>query len=412
MASEVGKRVAKNTLWLLVGRIGSQGMALLFSVVIARRLGEIGLGQYAFIASVIFLGNLASTFGTDMLVMRAVAGKRDLSVVPRSLTVQLMLSVPFILVVFFGAPLLPNQTSDAVQALRIYSLALIPMAVYSVSSALLRGLERMSAFTWLNLFNGSLLVALTWFFVQPASSIVEICWLLFFVQLLSALAAWLLCLPQLPALASWKTTWAQIVSLLVAAAPIAALGLLGAVYQRTGIFLLATMQGAAVTGSFSAALRLVEAAKLGHFALLGALFPAMSQAHLSPRRTYRNLFNTSLNALLILAIALAALLFIFADFVISLLFGQEFIASVPQLKILAWLLVPVTLTHFFSLRLLAVEQEKAVMVSLAAALGVLIVFTSATMALWGVFAPVWGLLLSETVQAGLLIFYWRKQPVA
>ncbi|MEX2161380.1 MAG: oligosaccharide flippase family protein [Anaerolineales bacterium] len=409
MASDVGKRVAKNTLWLLLGRIGSQGLALLFSVLIARRLGEAGLGQYAFLASVIFIGNLASTFGTDMLVMREVAGKRDLSLVPRSLFVQLALSVPFIILVFFVAPVLPNQSVDAIQALRIYSLALIPMAFYSVFSALLRGLERMDAFTWLNILNGALLVVLAFLFVRPSTSMASLAWLLLFAQLISALAALLLSWLVLRKSPSWRPAWNQLAALLAAAAPIAALGLLGAVYQRSGILLVTTMQGAAATGSFSAALRVVEAAKLGHFALLGALFPAMSQAHLVQSRTYKNVFAASLKLLLLLALLLAGLLFLFSEHLVPLLFGQEFSGSGSQLKILAWLLLPVTFTHYFSLRLLAAKQEKPIMISLAAALCVLIGFAWATMPHWGLFGMVWGMLIAESAQAGILVYYWRRQ---
>jgi Na+-driven multidrug efflux pump len=68
-----------------------------------------------------------------------------------------------------------------------------------------------------------------------------------------------------------------------------------------------------------------------------------------------------------------------------------------------------TITHFFSLRLLARNQEKPIMISLIAAILVLVIFTSATIARWSVLGVVWGLLLAESIQAGILLFYWRKQ---
>src|SRR3989304_6166517 len=287
-------RVAKNTGWLFVGRLGSQALAFVFTILIARRLGESGLGQYAFVASVVYLGNLATTFGTDMLIMREVAAHRDATVLPASLLVQLGLSLPFILLVFLVAPFIPNQSPDIIRALLLYSLALLPLAVYSVFSAALRGLERMAAFTWLNLLNGVLLAAAAWFFVQPGLSIEALAGLLLAVQLISALAAILLFAAQGRGLWSWRISRKTLAALLAAAAPIAALGLLGALYQRMGIYLLATMQGAAATGLFSAALRVVEAAKVGHFALLGAVFPLMAQAHAGPSPQFRQLFRKTL----------------------------------------------------------------------------------------------------------------------
>jgi O-antigen/teichoic acid export membrane protein len=115
----LGKRIAKNTAWLLAGRLAAQGMAMLFTILIARRLGEAGLGQYAFVTSVLFVGNLTPTFGTDMLIMREVAGKRDLRVVPASLALQLGLSVFFIGLTFAFAALLPSEGSQEATALQI-----------------------------------------------------------------------------------------------------------------------------------------------------------------------------------------------------------------------------------------------------------------------------------------------------
>ena len=408
--AELGSRVAKNTGWLLLGRLGSQGLALLFSIVIARRLGEVGLGQYAFIASVVYLGNLATTFGTDMLIMREVAAKRDPTVLPASLIVQLALALPFILLVFLLAPLIPNQTPDVIRALYLYSLALLPLAAYSVFSAALRGLERMAAFTWLNLFNGFFLAAAAWFFVQPGFSIEALAGLLLAVQLLSALAAMLLFASHGRGLWSWQISWKTLAALLVAAAPIAALGLLGALYQRMGIYLLATLQGAAETGLFSAALRVVEAAKLGHFALLGAVFPLMAQAQAAPHPKLQKLFAKTLKLLLLLAGALAVLLFLFSPALIPILFGAEFSASVPLLNILAWLLIPVTLTHYFSLMLLSAKKEKIIMLSLVVSLAALLTFVLLGLPALGPAAVAWGLLLAESLQAAILVVYWLRKP--
>jgi hypothetical protein len=46
---------------------------------IARVLEESGLGQFAFISSLIYLANIAATFGTDTLLIREIAAGRDRS---------------------------------------------------------------------------------------------------------------------------------------------------------------------------------------------------------------------------------------------------------------------------------------------------------------------------------------------
>src|SRR5690348_10935688 len=89
-------RLGRNSLWLLAARIGTQGLAVLFTVLLARRLGANGFGEYAFMAAVIFIGNTLTTFGTDMLLIRDIAARDDFSRLPAALFLQLALSVLFI----------------------------------------------------------------------------------------------------------------------------------------------------------------------------------------------------------------------------------------------------------------------------------------------------------------------------
>jgi O-antigen/teichoic acid export membrane protein len=405
----LARRVAKNTAWLLLSRLGSQGMALLFGILLARRLGEVGLGQYAFMSSVIFFGNFITTFGTDMLIMREMAAKRELSLLPSALLLQLGLSLPFVVLVFLLAPQIPNQSEEAWLALQVYSLALVPMAFYSVFSAALRGVERMGAFASLNLLNGIMLIGLTWFFLHPGVSIVSVAVLLIVVQVGSALAAAVLCAMQIPGfLNAWKTSLPAVGALWRAAAPIAVLGILSALYQRSSIYLISTVQGAAATGLFSAAFRLVEATKLGQIAFLGALFPVMSQAHTDLDPNHKKLFSASLKLLILLAFGLAVAIYALAVPIITLLYGKGFMESTPILKLLAWLLVPVTLTNYYSLLLLSVEKEKKIAFAFAVSTVVLIPFIVIGLPRMGLAAAAWGMLLSESIQAGLLYVDWRR----
>jgi O-antigen/teichoic acid export membrane protein len=70
------RRVKLNSIWLLLARLMTQAQLILFTVLVARSLGVVGFGQYALVAALIVLGNIATTFGTDTLVVREVARYR------------------------------------------------------------------------------------------------------------------------------------------------------------------------------------------------------------------------------------------------------------------------------------------------------------------------------------------------
>ncbi len=412
-ARRLGARVARNAAWLFIGRLGSQVLLVIFTLILARRLGEVGFGEYFFITSVVFLGNLTSTFGTDMLIMRELAAKHEATLLPASVVIQVGISIAFILAVFLLAPVLPNQSTQAVAALRIYTLSLIPLAFYTVCSSVLRGMERMDSFTALNLANGALLVTLALLFIQPASSLLGLFTWLLIVQVVMAILALAVCFVQFPELMrAWNVSKIKIVANLRLSAPIAVLGFMGAFYQRAGVYLLATFLGAAATGWFAAALRPVEATKIVHFAIMGALFPAMSQAHLGSSvekdASFAKVSTASLKVLLAISVSVALVFSLAADPLIPILFGPDFAPAIALLRVLAWMLIPLTLTHFLSLMLLSVRRERPIIAALGASLLVVIVFSILLIPTMGIVGVGWAMLLGETMQAAILIYYWRK----
>jgi O-antigen/teichoic acid export membrane protein len=405
-------RLGANALWLLLSRAGAQGLMVVFTLLVARRLGEAGLGAYAFMAAVVFMGNAATTFGTDLLIIREVAAKGDLSLLPAALVVQLALSALFIVAVLLGAPSIPNQSAQAITALQVYSLALVPLAFYTVFSAALRGVENMAAFMWLNLGLAVLQVVLVWSFIHPGSSVVRLAWLMLAAQTATAVLAALLCLRQIPGFSrAWRTSSLGILALVRVSAPIALLGMLKVLYQRASIGLLSPLEGAAVTGWYSAALRALEASQVIHVALLGALFPVMSLAFARESAGapgWRKTVRFSWRLILVLGVVLALVLFLLAPLLVRVLYGPGFEPSAQALRVLAWLMIPFSVNIFISSRLLAERQERKVAVVLGISLVVLIALSAWLIPLWGLYGACLAAVGAETLQAGIYLLIGRS----
>ena len=382
---------------------------VLFTILVARRLGEEGLGVYAFMAAVVMLGNVVTTYGTDMLIIREVAARDTLPLLPAALVIQLTLATLFTILVFLGAPSLANQTPAAVWALQVYSLALFPLAFYTVFSAALRGYQHMAAFSQLTLIVAALQVGLTWFMIQPGSSVVSLAWLLLGVQLAAALLAGWFCLAYIPGLRrAWRISRPAVIALMGASAPIALLGILKVLYQKLSIYMLANMQGAAVTGWFAAASQAVTASQLGHVAFLGAIFPVMGQAQIGGKgdpNQWKQAFARAQYLLLALGGAIAILLFWLAPLLVNVLFGAGFEPAVPALRLLAWTLIPYSINLFLSSRLLSARQERPVAYALATSLVVLLGLNAWWIPRWGLVGACLALLVAESVQAAL--YLWR-----
>jgi O-antigen/teichoic acid export membrane protein len=419
-------RLGRNALWMILSRFGAQGLAVVFTILLARRLGSAVFGEYAFIVAVIFVANALTTFGTDMLLIREIASTGDFSRLPTALIIQLVLSSLFIAAVWAFSAWIPNQSPDAITALKIYSFALIPLAFFTVFTTALRGVQRMAAYTLLNIFLSMLQVGVV--FILRKQNLVLLASLLLSIQTLTTLFAGLLCSFVMPhfwrefRLSSFPPL-PQILSFLKKAAPIAWLALLGIIYQRLNIYLLSTMSGAMDTGIYSAALRAVEASKTAHLAIFAALYPAMAEGvSLRAPQERSNLFAnkeiassgfdahvstllamTYPKLLLAAATMISLILSLLAKQLVLLLYGNEFNESTGVLKILAWVLIPFTINTYLTLSFLASDRERLLGRTLTVSLLGLLLLNLWWIPAKGPTGSAWAALIAECLQSVLLL---------
>jgi O-antigen/teichoic acid export membrane protein len=398
-------RLGLNSLWLLGSRLGSQGLLALFTILIARRLGSVGFGGYAFMAAAIFIGNTLTTFGTDMLLMREIAARNDLHRLPAVLLIQLALSGLFAGLVWMGLATFPNLSQTTIRAVQIYSLALFPLAFYTVFTSALRGAEHMSAYALLGLTAGLLQVGLAWFL--PALNLVSLAVGLTGIQILVTGLAGLLCTAKISNFwKSWHFSTREVPGVLRASAPIGLLAVLGMTYQKLSIGMLSILGGAGLTGWFAAAQRVVEACKSAHMAVFTALYPLMARAQ--ARTVTAGPLRGVGAGLLLGAALLAVILNTLAAPLVNLLFGPGFSAAIPALRILAWMLVPYTINTFLNLALVASQQEPAVALALGISLAALLGLNLWLIPQFGLNGAAWAALAAESIQAGLMLSRLNK----
>lgn len=415
------RSVAVNTFWLLAGRVAAQALGVLFTVLIARRLGEAGLGQYAFISAAILLGNVFTTFGLDTYLIREVARERRAAppVLAAALWIQLGFSALFILAINLGAPFLTNKTPETLLALRLYSLALIPLAFTTVFSAVLRAYQRMDLYVLAALVTAIAQALAAFAVLAQGGGLLPLAWGLLGAQGLGALAAGGLCVACLPGFAfGWRTAGETIQVILRRSWPLALLAALGVVYQRLEVLLLSMLAPDAVTGWFSAAARIGEAVKLGHYAFLGAMFPVLSGLNFQPRGTLGEkttgtqqvqalpesapFYRGSINLLYLFSFGAAVVLTALAGPLIKLLYGAPYAPSAAALRILAWSLLPYAYSAQASLKLVTGGREQPVVQALSIALAATCLVSFLLIPAWGLLGACWAALVGETIHALVL----------
>jgi O-antigen/teichoic acid export membrane protein len=402
------KKLAADSLWLLIARIGAQGAMVVVTFVLARRMGASGFGGYAFIAAVVVIGNVLTTFGSDMVLIREIAAKGDFSDVPSVLVLQLVLSSAFIGCVFLFASSFSGQKTDSILALKIYSFALIPLAFFTVFTSILRGVQRMTAYALLNLGVAVLQVFAVMTFVQRETRITDLAYVLLGVQGAGTLLAALLCAPLFSNLKNWHFSLESSFPLFMVCLPVASIAILGILYQKLSLTMLTFLGTSTMTGVFSASARVMEAARLGHVAIFTALYPVM--ANLGQGGVFQKTLRLSRGLLLVVSMIGSILLFLLSKPIIEIFYGNGYQASILILKILAFTLIPYTVNSFLSLSYLAMKKEKVVVRIFAVSLLILLILNFWFIPVFGESGAGWAILITETMQMAVFLLAWMKDP--
>ena len=397
--------VPRNTGVLLIGRVAAQGLAVVLTVVLAARLGVAGLGEYALVSAVVFLANVATTFGTDMVLIRELAGQGRLDRWLAAFAVQVALSVIAIVAIWLVAPVIPGQSGHVVTALRIMSLTLLPAALFSVCTAVLRGLGMMGAYAALGVGAAAVQLGAVAVFVAPGSDVVRVAAVLLGAQVLIGIGAWAVCVARIGDLrATPRLSRFEVGAMARASASIGVLGLLGVAYQRVAAIAVSVFVGPAATGWFAGASRIVEASKTGHLALFGAVYPAMAEARADQTdERHRAVLHWSWRMCIVLGGVVTAGLLLLGPLLIEWLYGPAFAPSKGALAILALAVVPSTVATYQSLSLLAAHREADNLRVLGASLGVLLVALAALIPTIGWRGACWAVVIADTTQAGLML---------
>ena len=381
-----------NSLWLLFARVTAQGLAVLLVAITARRLGVADFGQFALIGAVLQIGNTFTNFGTDTYLIRefARAGKVT-DLLARALGLQLLLSALWVVVTLL---IQPNSL------ILLYSLALFPLAFFSVATISLRALERMDLVWILSLIYGFIqLIAafLSW-------DISTLCLTLLLGHFLSATLSYLICRASISDFSLFPIH--NISPLLKLTLPFAALTLLLVLSQRLGMLTVSGLLGDSATGIFSAVLRIVEGLKLGHYAILGALLPVISRGTPSARKSFRRGFSYLAGLSFLMAIGLS----LFAHIIILILFGEQFTSAATLLALLGWGLLPYTVSSFISYDLIAHGREMDLLRATSVSLIIYLALYFWLISSYGLDGAVYAALAGEIIQA-IVFLLFRYSPV-
>lgn len=360
-AVNVGKRVFRNSAALLGGQAAERVLKLVVMAVLARYLGKTSFGLYAFVLTYVEFFHLLTDLGLQTILVREMARgpHRAEELLGSALTLKLAAAAlsaalavlvlrwtghPASTAVLAGWAALGlflsfrlssvRQVFDSVFQVRLEMRA--PVAL-GVASELLSALGLLAA-VWWKLDLAALLAVQNLAYLPGAAALAR------------------LTQARIPVRPRWsgRTLW----GLLKESYPLGLSNLFTLAYVKLDILMLSAMQGDEAVGVYAAAYKLTGSLTILPTALLGSLFPLMSQYARTAPEVLPRLFHRSLNVILVAALPLAVAGTVLARGVIHLVYGGQFGAAAGALRVLIWAVAVSFLSYLLTSALNAMDRQR------------------------------------------------------
>lgn len=324
--------------WLLIAKTLAFAISFFMVAIVARYLGPENLGKIGYAQSFIAIFSLFASLGVAQIVMRDLVAhpEKENQILGTVFFIKLVCGILTMIAVGIVAHF---TSTDPILTwlILIISLTFIiqPFGVSSdIFTARVKG--KYTAYSQIILTVVIQVVKLLIIFF--GKGIIYFALVLVLEAFLSAALAlifYIRVFRHTPFKWHWNTDYAKV--LIVSSIPLLIAGVSSYIFGQIDKVMLQPLMGSAAVGIYGSAVTVTQL--LAGFVpgiLIGALIPALINAHKTDQETYRH----RLRALNIfaggVALFIASIVFIFAPFIISIIYGVEFVSAVPVLRIFVW----------------------------------------------------------------------------
>ncbi len=352
------RKVAKNAAVLLASQTVGKILRFLLVIFIARYLGNIGFGKYAFAISFTILFSILADMGLNTLITREIA--RDRSRASTYLGSALITKFTLALITFAVIAIVinlmhyPNATITAVY---IAAFALIFNSLSSTLTTVYQAFERMEYGAIIDVSVGALALVLTLLviFLRYGLLVVMSVYLL---QSIVSLTLNSLIVSKKFVKPIFMLNRKLGFDLLRTAVPMGLAGIFVTIYYRIDTVMLSTMKGDAVVGWYSAAYSLIFGLMFIQSSFNTAIFPVLSRLSTDSPNSLKMVYERSFKYLFSMGLPIAVGTTLLAKRVILPIYGQEYINSAGALQILIWSLAFIFVNGLLSNILIVTNREK------------------------------------------------------
>jgi len=396
-----------------VADLAAKGSLFVVTVVAARRLSPHAFGVFAIGSTLGWMAAVASDFGMQLHVARAVARRPQAAraLLAPWLRVRWATAAAALAVAVAAAALAPSLRGDAA-AIAIFALVYVCSGLFEFLNYFYRGLSRSDIESTLTLWQraGTLVCGVAALMWRPDVTVLAIAMLLPVVVTLAASLRTAQAMAPRPFASPRRDDGdpdSATAQRSIAGAfgrdvwPIGAGVVLSAAYFRIDVFLVQLWSGTEAVGLYNAVFRLVDALRLFPAAAMAVALPSFCRAG-DLRPLARAAMPVTLSAA-----AVAAVLWIAAGALIPRLYPAHYAAAVPAFRVLLLAFPLMALNMALTHQLVGWDRQRAYAVLCAAALVLNVALNARLIPLYAIDGAAWTTLATELfLTAGCAVALW------
>jgi O-antigen/teichoic acid export membrane protein len=328
--------IARNIASLLLSRLLNIGIGFFFWVFAARMLGGAAYGRFLYVTALVGIVAVIADFGLDNLVVREVAKDKTQGgkYLGNVLITKFLLSLLVMISVYIFA-LMKHSPRETSLALTIWVSSILFSSTKKTLWAYSDAFEHIEYRAILSIIVDVFKTGLGLLVLLNGLGVIPLIMVCFLAEIVGVIVSFALVTKRFGA-PDWKFDLEFSKSLMSLAYPFVLLGLLSMIYLRIDILMLEWMKGDEASGWYGSAYKIIEALMFVSESFMISLFPVMSRFYKTSKDSLYRVYEKSFTYLLILGLPLAMGVSILADRFILLIYKEEYINSIPVLRILIW----------------------------------------------------------------------------
>lgn len=324
-------RVTKNSLIILLAQGIGHIFQILFFGLIGRYLGLDGYGQFFYIYSFIMIFEIMSDLGLRLTSVREIAREKENASVHFGNAIILKIGIS---ILTLGCVLIISKliiSPNLRMAFYIAGFVAITQSATDVCAWVFRGFEKMEYEASLFLFNRVILLGLAILVISLGLGLEYFFYAILLSNLIRIIAAISITTKRFVK-PRFELNIKALKSTIIQSAPLGIASLLPVISRRSNIFLIKFLRDSAEVGLFGGAFVLIRSMMFLVSPFVFAAFPLYSKLAGRADNSIDKSCEISFKLLTVLGIPLVIGIFTLSDQILSLIFGDKFIAASGIIK--------------------------------------------------------------------------------